>query len=515
MTGFDRWRVCGNLVTISPLMLRTGAATEDDAPASEPTGPDDEATPRRKGEAAHTRDIEVDLHGRPVLPATALKGLLRALLARRCGEDDKDRIARLFGHEPRDTDDPDVKAGRGGRAEIRNAFVIGSDAADIDARSPEDLVEARGMVRIDRWRGAAADGALRTQDVALPGIRFQIDILVERAFEEEVRFLLAALRTIDGSVETAIGGGTRHGFGRIEWERDAERVQRITPQIVASWLSAPSVAGVPTRSPDGVEVSLEDWILPAPRGRSISLHLTMMFEGFFIVADAAHKKTKTGDPDRRPLDQRRIDLSAEEPNVPLLPGSGAKGPLRAQAERIWRTLTGDPSATSVDVIDELFGAVDRSAALSFSDFLGTKPLPERRQELIAIDRFTGGGADGSKFSHAVFEAPTLCGRLTVDLERSVNGELSGKEGLSAARRLGEAAIGLLALVLRDLAEGDIAFGFGTRKGYGHVSSVNVDGRSPVTAFRDALAAAGAPSPEDGILALRKRAGQAPSSDSGS
>ena len=68
---------------------------------------------------------------------------------------------------------------------------------------------------------------------------------------------------------------------------------------------------------------------------------------------------------------------------------------------------------------------------------------------MAIDRFTGGVAGSAKFDAEAVYQPVLAGTITIDLKRM---PLWG--------------LGLLALVLRDLMEGDIPLGFGAGKGYG-------------------------------------------------
>lgn len=79
---------------------------------------------------------------------------------------------------------------------------------------------------------------------------------------------------------------------------------------------------------------------------------------------------------------------------------------------------------------------------------------EFHQDFVAIDRFTGGGAESLKFDAKSFHRPVLRGSLTLDLE-----------AVQRARP-GEWCLGLMALVLRDLCEGDIPLGFGAAKGYG-------------------------------------------------
>ena len=74
---------------------------------------------------------------------------------------------------------------------------------------------------------------------------------------------------------------------------------------------------------------------------------------------------------------------------------------------------------------------------------------EHHQEFVAIDRFTGGAADGAKFDAVLAGITTLAGTLTIDLARLKKVDDQFR------------SLGLLALVLRDLSEGDIVLGSGS------------------------------------------------------
>lgn len=196
---------------------------------------------------------------------------------------------------------------------------------------------------------------------------------------------------------------------------------------------------------------------------------------------------------------------------PLLPGSAIRGVMRAHAERIARTLatasaikeaeaTGqdagalfratcpacDPLAHrrrsdsprtlescdsllrhppnpgyGVDENDEvpperlcmacqLFGSTRLGSRLFVEDaaFVGDGPV-YKMLDFLAIDRFTGGGAEHLKFDALVLWKPAF--NLRVWLEDPVDWEL-----------------GWLSLVFRDLAEGWLRLGMGAAKGFGQV-----------------------------------------------
>jgi hypothetical protein len=183
----------------------------------------------------------------------------------------------------------------------------------------------------------------------------------------------------------------------------------------------------------------------------------------------------------------RLTLTAEGLKV-LLPASSLRGALRSQAERILRTLrpeaTGDPwgSVDREGLIERLFGHAGQRARLECADFLSTKPVgppdsdpekfvPRHPQEFVAIDRFTGGVAGAKKFDAEAVYRPSLVGTLSLPLDA-----------------VAPAALGLLALVLRDLSEGDITLGAKAAIGYGAcratITQIALTGRPPAGPWAD-------------------------------
>ena len=117
-----------------------------------------------------------------------------------------------------------------------------------------------------------------------------------------------------------------------------------------------------------------------------------------------------------------------------------------------------------NAIERLFGKTGQRGALTVGDFtLATDWDPSiiKTQELVAIDRFTGGASGGAKFTIAAANRPIMRGTISLDLDKN---------------KVDAAALGMLALLWRDLVEGDIAFGYGATKGYGacHVSVCTVE-----------------------------------------
>jgi CRISPR/Cas system CSM-associated protein Csm3 (group 7 of RAMP superfamily) len=98
----------------------------------------------------------------------------------------------------------------------------------------------------------------------------------------------------------------------------------------------------------------------------------------------------------------------------------------------------------------LFGSTRFGSRLVVEDapFIGDK-VKFKMLDFLAVDRFTGGGADHLKFDALVLWRPAF--KLRLYLENPQDWEL-----------------GWLALVLRDLAEGWLSVGYGAAKGFGRV-----------------------------------------------
>ncbi len=158
--------------------------------------------------------------------------------------------------------------------------------------------------------------------------------------------------------------------------------------------------------------------------------------------------------------------------VPVIPGSTLKGILRSQARKILNTLF-DPDDWAI--LDDLFGSQERAGRLTIDDVYyaseksvsseewllekGTAldSVTERRQ-YVAIDRFTGGASEGALYS----ARPVKDGagwdpiHLTLDVSNALSEGNVKKEQA------------LLKLLLRDMKDGYITIGFGSRRGLGEI-----------------------------------------------
>lgn len=398
--------------------------------------------------------------GRLILPGTSIAGVLRARLGR-------DELTW-------------------GGTEQGASRVIVHDAVFIGAQA-----SGRDGVAIDRALGSAVDGLLYHREAVPAGATATLRIEVRSTAEHESadRALLADLQVVLRRGDLAFGARTTRGLGRVAvtgWA--VHEVRYDEPAAFWRTRTAPDPVTLPAPSieaPDLVTVTVA-W---RPNGP------------VFVSAGGLHSG--------RADDSLGIPLVEPDPDDAtrvrqVLPGTSIAGALRARAELVCRTL-GDgrvpdgfaEQLASAPLAQLLFGgpaaragvasvpttasplAVDDCAACSGTDtaqwvaFVTGNALRQelagagelRRTTHVAIDRWTGGAAEGLLYQviepHAVPFAPIV---LRLDRSR-----------IPADER--EAATMLLLITVRELAEGRIPLGQGTHRGHGDltVDSVHVTG----------------------------------------
>ncbi|HEV2719553.1 MAG TPA: RAMP superfamily CRISPR-associated protein [Thermoanaerobaculia bacterium] len=468
-TFTNRWRIAGRLTTASDFHLGSGEVT---------TRP--RLTRDEHGAAVDISAVAVDAEGRAYLPGSSLKGALRSWLTRHA---DADLIASVFGDERDDS-------AQAGKAEFHDAFCRGTAEGDFRHVPYWDSQRRTGVtasVALDRWTRAAREQKLFHREYVPPGVAFDVVITGQDLDEQQSALLLFALRAFGrDSDAVTLGSETREGWGRFTWS--GEVVQTFSEKD--SW-RGPWDA-VPPLSDDDREALIRR--LPASDIAPEAIAIDLAFEGPFLVNEPSRAKPRSGGETPLPDHAPRLDRSG----AAVLPVSSFRGALRAQAERIVRTLGGnachstDPATACSDIAKlcvtcRLFGAPGWASPLSFSPFRLTNAPQPYHQELVAIDRFTGGVSGKAKFDLDAVWKPSFYGTIAI----------------AERERIDDQALGVLALALRDLAEGDIPLGFGASKGFGQCHATcswpaAVDASACVEAFRKTIAPApAAPLPEPG------------------
>ncbi|MCA9155732.1 MAG: hypothetical protein KDA38_13130 [Planctomycetales bacterium] len=437
------------------------------------------------GQYATIATVARAANGAAMIPGSSMKGAIRAWLERH--EIDARLIEGVFGREakPKRAGSHTTDQGQGGKFEFGFGYSPAGTTLD-DEQS----------VAIDRVTRAASDRLLFARQVVPSGTVFEVEVLGFQVSEAELAALLVGFEAFnepanDSDERVRLGSGTNNDYGLATWkllQADALDATEINAWLDngandSPWLAARTIT---ERQLPNVRV------VRRPR---FGVDLKLDFSGWFLTKDPKRSKPK-GNAASTDLEDRLPDafpvLDAEG-RIVLRP-RGFRGAFRSQAERIARTLCedagGDPNRDAPEgcsrIIEALFGDTSQRAAVRCSSFVdsraswdgsGGDAIPDDvrrgertallKREFVAIDRFTGGAAEHLKFDCVAAWRPQLQGSISIDLDRLAT---------RCERSTPAAALGLLLLTLRDLCDGDVAFGFGWGKGFGEC-------RASITSFQ--------------------------------
>jgi CRISPR-associated protein (TIGR03986 family) len=482
----SRWQIKARLFTDSPLHIGSGDTFSHSELKNEETG----------------KHIQInacikDGNSKPYLPATTLKGKLYAWLKSRIDETYTDDLKALFGTE---SDKKDF--GFGGKAKFHNALLIQPLTAEQAKNYPYWNQDSQTYIEV----GIAINRHTRTVDhrklfhseAVPPNVGFEViitgmmtdtqagllisvlqafpdrkEVTEAEAKPERAEALKAEPMTHGFNSAATFGSDDTSGKGRMYLSGKVE-VSRMDKTQVCNWLNRETRGMVEQAF---IELNKEDIAkLTAPikpfKQREV-LNLTIQMDGGFLInnPEVSAKKDKIKDKNDKEPDQQPLK---DAKGKPLLTGKSLRGALRSQAEKIMRTLGIDCCDTTKpcpaiyhrkDVetklcpVCQVFGATGWQSPLHIHPFKYVQPDIEqglKTQNFVAIDRFHGGGKHSALFNTRFALKPCFKGAIELD------------------DRLPDCGKGLLALVLRDLHEGDIKLGFGANKGYGGVKEINLD-----------------------------------------
>lgn len=485
-----RWTIRGKLTTRAPLHVGSGALTTHEDIRVSTGGPS--ATPGQLCDVqAVVRDSRSATSGRriglPCIPGTALKGVLRAWGERFfTSSDPRKRLVRIFGE--REKDSPVAESGW---AEFTTAFVkpTGNSSGKeklftehVPYWCKERMTGIMSHVAIDPRTGAAARHLLFFQEFVPERVEFNVEIHAVRLDEDDIALLLAILQY--GAKHSThpyhFGSNGANGWGRMDWE--------LEEKISLTELPATGLDANAKELPSPIEL---DWRqtfrLPEPNTKvpHLAVELTLAFQGPLLVDDKSRARTKAGVADPK---KTNLTFLHRWDGTAWLPSSSLRGAIRARAEFLIRSFQSaqasypQSSCPGDDSIMRLFGDTSRQSRLMITECEdgrsegGTKSTATanaRRQDFVAIDRFTGGAADGMKFDATFADRPILKSHLVLDLA-----------GLKRED------VALLIAAIRGVCDGTVSVGYGGSKGYGYAQGTveisSVEGIEPTWSVPDSL-----------------------------
>lgn len=502
----NRWLITGTIRTMSEFHAGDGGAGS----LHDRRRPAD-----KEKEESDASTVCVDYRGTAYLPGSGLKGTLRALVQPSIDEEAHAirewwRQNQRIPKEQRSSrpsapwsdllgaGKPEEGGAVGGKLEFWDAFHAGGEGVLEEQPDPAHLHLDPDLgrpwwdhrrktcvavsVSLDRRTKSARENLLYHTEYVPAGERFAFEIGGDNLAPEDISRLLALLDALHRGHAT-LGAGASHGWGRVECTVD--EIRRLDLASLQHWKQNPVAAKDACQPVDaGTRAYIETFREGADlvsAARELEIAITLRMESPWLVRDPRQRERSEAARQRELSENDKPSDAApirDEAELAFLPAKSLRGALRARAEKILRTLGRavarhpeeevvlSKRRTPAEILGELrsrdlavrlFGLGGWQGPLDVSRFVA-HTAEDFLQEFVAIDRFTGSAAEGAKFDAKLAGMTLLAGRLAVDLGRLREVDPDG------------ASLGLLALVLRDLAEGDIPIGSGSSKGQGYCTA---------------------------------------------
>lgn len=448
------------------------------------TPPDPKVADAEADKPPEVSEVQRDKDGNAIIPATSLKGALRAQ-------------APLSGAER------DALLGERGEAEegkgrIARLWFGPAIAGDFCNQRFQGMTKNRGLrrqgfvktaVRIDRKSGASEDKYLFNEEWIGEGVPFRATatLFLDRGdvhvLQDQLARLLAPLASPPGLL---IGAHRRHGAGRLRLDEVAITRRTIDPATLdLTSLADPDLARTILAAANGV----------GPRAEHETFQLRLTCDGPFIsVRDKSEEDAEgpqqgadaeaTADEPRED-DKREVTRPLQQPDgKPRLWPSSLLGALRARAAWLaeLQRLRGHdfaPGRAMGEIVDDrdkvvqrqdevaglssverLFGVAGWRGLISVTRLAAADDCPIVRLPMtsVSIDRFTGGARDQRLFTAETFLKPRF--DCEIRLEARAKHLIDVKQQ-DADRKLFD-------LLLDDISQSGrgLELGHGAAKGFG-------------------------------------------------
>jgi len=383
-----------------------------------------------------------DQNGRPYLPATSLKGVIRSHL-----EAEFPGLDRLFG----------VAEKENGSALSR---ITVYDATSVTSPG----TEVRDHVRIKPEWAAAADGGKFDQEVSGPAtLKFHLIYEGGSKDDAELCAIQEAVRALQAG-ELTCGANSSRGYGRLTLaETRYISFQRSEIAGLSAWLNH-RLKPVESKWETAFAWRANALEANETRWSTLELHLRIICDGPVLVRapippNAAPHPFDADNPEVYALKGRltadHVPVTTGPDNEHYLPGASLRGVLRHQACRIARLL-------GTGAADLLFGTINAKNDTGRKGRIEVADAPLLGQprfvyiDHVAIDRITGFAADKRKFSTCALQSPKFDTMIRVRFKPD---ELH--------------LVALFGFLLRDLQDGRLFCGGATSRGYGHMKTAQI------------------------------------------
>lgn len=444
----------GRLEVVSPLHVGSGDFDERQG-VNGKAGPDGNDRPQ-------VATIARDGDGKPYIPGTTLKGLLRRLLET---DEDADLVA---GSIKADKDNGQI-----GFVQVRGARLAKAGdtrhlpyAHVLDPAEIGEGVFVAARTAIDDATGSVEDGKLFFQEMVAPGTLFDFELMVAPRRFTEIDTVCQALDKALAQLATGGGGqigkGQADGFGRIKL--DAQSLSATSGLLDAA------TGSISWANPHRVSLGT------AESRKTTTFSIRFTCPGPFIIADSSRKKERVAgesDDDRKKTPHARPQRLGED--LPLILGSSVSGALRNRAEWLAsvkkigadfeQISLADSRRMPAHPVDRLFGVTGFRGLLGIRDLRVEKAKPWEVTS-VKLDRFSGAPVDNALFTTETFTGVEFTATFEIE-ERGYPAALrGGTVDLTERKRIDANVKQLIAALTADLATNGLQLGAGGNKGFG-------------------------------------------------
>lgn len=382
-----------------------------------------------------------DINDNPYLPSSTSRGLLSSWLRERMTDDEELQavFGRLFGYA------------RGG--DDAQAGVLRVYDAIVSAQSPKIELQQLNRIAIDPILGIAQEKKLFAVQAIPEGTVFNFHCEADHISQTEIALLLGLLTRFDGSELSSAGKGGSQYWGRLQWTLDTVSV--LTKAELQQWLLNDDISQT-------AFVPLANHIKPltaitpdtGPFATRCCIKYEIRPQSPLLINRLTDKPGKN-EPD--------VEFMRDNDGRLVVPSSTLRGLVRGHCRKILLTMLsrGEPvTKQHNDVADQLlneaFGSTAGKSRVWMKDAVSDQAADKHKQMFNAVDRFTGGVADGALYCAEAGWAQRLSSELSIDTDWWQSADWFQ---------------GLMLFLLRDAMEGDLRLGWGKNKGFGAIKII--------------------------------------------
>lgn len=437
---FERVLISGRLRTRAPLHVGSGEEVKVDHGDGE--------------QETSYGGICLDVDGRPYIPASTLRGLIRGLLAGtpdeqlRLGGTARRALDPTLPEEARDIGSAGAMRLYDARwCEVQRDVAADSRGPDMGADPPAVRIEHR--TALNAITRTAGDHLLFAEATVPAGARFNCHFELDRVDDADLSAFCAALRALGQA--PGIGAGRSRLQGGLAWEPGEEQIRVLTRSRLVGWLLS--------------EEPISVWFEPKfVTGAVATSGIEDDDGGLTLTARIRPTAPLLVSPERRKAGDGTAQMHCRRQGDRTdIPAASLKGMLRAQCRRILLTRleAGWPDAVDrgrIAVADaltgEIFGSKRAMGRLHVGPAVGACTERDLHPQFFnAIDRFTGGVSDGKLYN------------VIAVMPRELEWTLVLQPALILCTQM-RWALALLLYLLRDGIEGDLSIGWGRARGFG-------------------------------------------------